>query len=138
MQRMLAKGKIVAGPLSAQSKPLANPERVAEMGGTMKISTVLGRLRLVGLLEGISFLVLLFIAMPLKYAAGQPEMVRIVGMAHGVLFLAYVWAIVQAHAEYAWGVRTSAFLFLASLLPFGPFIADRRLLQPVEKRTPQA
>lgn len=95
----------------------------------MKLSTSLGRLRLVGFLEGVSFLLLVGIAMPLKYMADQPVYVRVVGMAHGILFLAYVMAIVQAHLEYGWPLRRSFLLFLASLLPFGPFIADKKLLR---------
>jgi integral membrane protein len=95
----------------------------------MKLSTSLGRLRLVGFLEGASFLLLVGVAMPLKYFAGMPEAVRVVGMAHGVLFLAYVVTIVHAHVEYDWPVKRSALLFVAALLPFGPFIADRKLLR---------
>lgn len=68
--------------------------------------------------------------MPLKYFAGQPEAVRIVGMAHGVLFLAYVLAIVHAQIEYdGWPMKRSLLLVLASLLPFGPFIVDRKILR---------
>ena len=95
----------------------------------MKLSTVLGRLRLVGFLEGLSFLLLLGVAMPLKYLAGEPSAVRVVGMAHGVLFLAYLAAILQAQVEYGWSWRKSALLVIASLLPFGPFVADRKLLR---------
>ena len=98
----------------------------------MNLSTPLGRLRLVGFLEGLSFLLLLGIAMPLKYFAGEPAAVRIVGMAHGVLFLAYLAAILQAHIEYGWTWKKSALLGLASVLPFGPFVADRRLLRDEE------
>lgn len=98
----------------------------------MTFSTALGRLRLIGLLEGISFLVLLGIAMPLKYWAGEPAAVRVVGMAHGVLFIAYVAAILQAHLEYDWTLKRSAVLLLASILPFGPFIADRKILRAAE------
>ncbi|HEX2855548.1 MAG TPA: DUF3817 domain-containing protein [Opitutaceae bacterium] len=100
----------------------------------MNLSTALGRLRLVGFLEGISFLVLVGIAMPLKYFAGQPEAVRVVGMAHGILFLAYLLAIVHAQLEYeGWPFKRSLVLFLASLLPFGPFIADHKLLRTLPK-----
>lgn len=95
----------------------------------MKLSTSIGRLRLLGVLEGISFLLLMGVAMPLKYWAGRPEAVSIVGMAHGVLFLAYIAAILQAHLEHNWPVKRSALLFVAALLPFGPFVADRRLLR---------
>ena len=96
----------------------------------MNLSTALGRLRLIGMLEGISFLVLLGIAMPLKYLAGHPEAVRVVGMAHGVLFVAYVAAIIQAQVGYDnWPWRRSGLVLLASLLPFGPFVVDRKVLR---------
>jgi integral membrane protein len=96
----------------------------------MNFSTSLGRLRLAGLLEGISFLVLLGVAMPLKYFAGQPEAVRIVGLTHGGLFLAYVAAIVQAQCDdKKWPWRRSALVLLAALLPFGPFVVDRKVLR---------
>lgn len=95
----------------------------------MNLNTTLGRLRLIGLLEGISFVLLLGIAMPLKYFAGEPAAVRIVGMAHGVLFLLYLLAAWLAHVEYNWPLKRTALLALASLLPFGPFVADRRILR---------
>jgi integral membrane protein len=96
----------------------------------MNFSSSLGRLRLVGMLEGISFLLLLGVAMPLKYLAGQPEAVRVVGMAHGVLFLAYIAAIIQAQLEYeGWPWRRSGLVLLASFLPFGPFVVDRKVLR---------
>ena len=96
----------------------------------MNFSTSLGRLRLVGMLEGVSFLLLLGIAMPLKYLAGKPEAVSVLGMAHGVLFIAYVGALIQAHCEYeGWPWRRSAAVLLASLLPAGPFIVDRKVLK---------
>ena len=97
----------------------------------MNLSTTLGRLRLVGILEGLSFLLLLGIAMPLKYVWGDPTAVRWVGMAHGVLFLLYVAAAVQAHFEYRWTVRQTGWVVLASLLPFGPFVVDSRILRPL-------
>ena len=97
----------------------------------MKLSTTLGRLRLSGLLEGWSFVLLLFVAMPLKYFAGQPGAVRVIGMAHGVLFLLYLALALQAHFQYRWPLRRTVGLMLASVVPFGPFIADRRLLRPL-------
>lgn len=95
----------------------------------MKLSTSLGRLRFVGFAEGVSFLVLVGIAMPLKYFAGEPIYVRVVGMTHGVLFLGYVLALVQAHTEYCWPLKRSFVLFIASLLPFGPFVTERKVLR---------
>lgn len=95
----------------------------------MNLTTPLGRLRLIGWLEGISFVLLLGVAMPLKYFAGEPGAVRVVGMAHGVLFLLYLLAAWHAHLEYRWPLKRTALLALASLLPFGPFVADRRILR---------
>jgi len=90
-------------------------------------STNLGRLRVVAILEGISFLVLLFIAMPLKYFAGLPLAVRIVGLLHGLLFLAFVHFLIQVHIEKQWPLSRSFAAFVASLLPFGPFVLERKL-----------
>lgn len=96
--------------------------------------TPLGRLRLLGVGEGASFLVLLLVAMPLKYLADWPLAVRVVGLAHGVLFMLYVWAAIQATLEYRWSAGRFALLLLASVLPGGPFVADARLL----RRLPEA
>ncbi len=101
-----------------------------ENGHPMELlKTPLGRLRLIGFWEGLSFLVLLGIAMPLKYFAGWPLAVRVVGMAHGILFLLYVAAAVQAALEYSWSWRRTAVVLAASLLPAGPFIVDARILR---------
>ena len=89
--------------------------------------TGLGRLRLVAILEGVSFLVLLLIAMPLKYLAGQPQAVRHVGMAHGVLFVVYVLLVIQVAIERRWSFGKTALALGASVFPFGTFWADRRL-----------
>ena len=69
------------------------------------LKTPLGRLRFIGLWEGVSFLVLLIIAMPLKYLAGWPDAVRVVGMAHGILFLLYLAAAMQVATERDWPWR---------------------------------
>jgi integral membrane protein len=91
------------------------------------LSNPIGRLRLIGLIEGISFLVLLFVAMPLKYAAGIPEAVKYVGWAHGVLFVLFILALLQASAETDWSLRKMAGAFIASVVPFGTFVLDRQL-----------
>ena len=87
----------------------------------------LNRLRIVGILEGISFLVLLGIAMPLKYLAGQPQAVKVVGWVHGALFVAFVGALLQASTLRNWpmGRRTRA--FVSALLPFGTFALDAQI-----------
>jgi integral membrane protein len=89
--------------------------------------TSVGRLRTIGLIEGISFLLLLGVAMPLKYLAGMPLAVTWAGWLHGLLFMAFCVALTQAHQEAQWGFGRSAVIFIAALLPFGPFVIDKRL-----------
>ncbi len=93
--------------------------------------TPLARLRLVGLLEGLSFVLLVFVAMPLKYFADQPLAVRYVGMAHGILFMAYLLAVIPVALDYRWRWTRIALAVVASLLPFGPFIFDAKVLKPL-------
>lgn len=68
---------------------------------------------------------LLGIAMPLKYIWGQALAVRIVGMAHGILFLCYCAFAFALAVRDGWGAKTLAFAWIASILPFGPFVFDR-------------
>ncbi|MDB3906456.1 DUF3817 domain-containing protein [Crocinitomicaceae bacterium] len=92
----------------------------------MNYKTLLGQLRLLAIAEGISYL-LLAITVPLKYMydMGMPN--RIVGMAHGVLFIAYcLWVVVYGR-EAKWKLSTIFWSLLASLLPFGTFIADAKI-----------
>lgn len=93
------------------------------------LTSPLGRLRVVAFLEGVSFLVLLGIAMPLKYAFGQPLAVKHVGMAHGVLFVLYVLLLLGAALEHGWSARKILLAFGASLVPFGTFWADKKLFR---------
>jgi integral membrane protein len=85
------------------------------------------RLRLVGLIEGVSFLALLGIAMPLKYLAQMPLAVKYVGAAHGFLFILYVLALGHASAARLWPLRVILALFAAAVVPFGTFAGDRWL-----------
>lgn len=82
-------------------------------------------LRFTGISEGVSFLVLLLIAMPLKYYAGLPIAVKVVGWMHGVLFMAYLVAVFAAIKPMKWGLRDFAIAMGASLLPFATFLLDR-------------
>lgn len=107
-------------------------EHVALRLSTMtKISISLkdgiGRLRLTGFLEAISWLLLLFIAMPLKYFADQPLMVKYVGWVHGILFMLYVGQLLYFKFKRNWKILFSLKGLLASLLPFGTIWFDRYL-----------
>jgi integral membrane protein len=84
-------------------------------------------LRRVSLVEGVSFLVLLGVAMPLKYLGGMPQAVTVVGWAHGLLFILVLHALSLAMGLEGWTVRRSAAVVLAALLPAGPFVLDRRM-----------
>jgi integral membrane protein len=79
----------------------------------------------IGMLEAISFLLLLGVAMPLKYLAGMPKAVSVVGMAHGVLFIAYLYMVHECRQAFGWSLKTAALGAIASVLPFGPFVFDR-------------
>ena len=91
------------------------------------LNTTLGKFRLIALLEGISFIILLFIAMPLKYLAGMPLAVKYIGWVHGALFVFYVILLVQVWIEHNWKFIKVLGAFIASLLPFGTFYLDKKL-----------
>lgn len=84
-------------------------------------------LRKVALLEGISFLILLGVAMPLKYVWGLPIAVKVAGWIHGVLFIIFSVALAQTVRAARWPWSRTALVFVAALLPFGPFLVDRRM-----------
>ncbi|MEA3384475.1 MAG: DUF3817 domain-containing protein [Campylobacterota bacterium] len=93
----------------------------------MLFDTALGKFKVVATVEGISFLVLLFIAMPLKYMFGYPIATKIVGMIHGGLFIWYIYALYEAHRETNWGFKFSVWAFIASLIPFATFYLKKQL-----------
>ena len=84
-------------------------------------------LRMLALSEGISFLLLLGVAMPLKYMAGLPLAVLVVGWIHGVLFTLFCLALAYVYFKHRWSFLRAAGVFVAALLPFGPFVIDRRM-----------
>jgi integral membrane protein len=84
-------------------------------------------LRIIGISEGISFLVLLLIAMPMKYMMDIPEAVKFTGWVHGVLFIAYVAAVFLSIRAMRWNWFSVLVALGASLLPFGTFVLDKSL-----------
>lgn len=98
----------------------------------MNVNSFKGRLRLIAILEGISYL-LLGVTMPLKYMLDIPEPNFVVGMAHGVLFILYILLCAAAIFKYKWGVKDSALSLIASLVPFGTFYADQKVFRHLSK-----
>ena len=95
------------------------------------LTTPLARFRLIALLEGISFIVLLTIAMPLKYIAHIPQVVKYNGWIHGVLFILYILFLIRVKEELNWSFKKSIIAFIASLIPFGTFVLDNKWLKPL-------
>ena len=91
------------------------------------LKTNLKKFRLVALLEGISFIVLLFIAMPIKYIFEEPIVVKFVGMAHGGLFLLFLILLLLTAKELKWKFSFITLSFICSLLPFGTFYLETKL-----------
>ncbi|MBW8483861.1 DUF3817 domain-containing protein [Actinomadura parmotrematis] len=92
--------------------------------------------KLVSLAEATSFLVLLLIAMPLKYLAGFPAAVSVVGALHGMLFLAYVGLAIAAKSQLNWTLGRTAAALAASVLPVAPFLVERYWIAPAGQETP--
>lgn len=100
---------------------------------TQLFYTKTGRLRILGLLEGISLLILLFIAVPLKYIWQIPEWSKAVGTIHGVLFLLFVFNTLSLGVEQNWKFKDTTWkVLLASVIPFGTFYIDRKVLAKIE------
>ena len=89
------------------------------------------RLRRLAIIEGISFLVILLITMPLKYAYDTPEPNQYVGMLHGVLFVAYVVYLGYLWADRKWSWRVLAWGLAASIVPFLVFWVERKIFAPL-------
>lgn len=94
----------------------------------MNLTSALGVLRLLALLEGISYL-LFALTMPLKYMYDMPMPNKIVGMAHGFLFLAYCAFVFIVNQDKKWSLMTNFWSYLASLIPFGTFVADAKIFK---------
>jgi integral membrane protein len=88
--------------------------------------------RLISYLEGISYLLILFVTMPLKYIFESPEPNKVIGMAHGVLFLLYIVFAIVVKFEKQWNTKTLMIVLVCSIIPFGTFWMDRKYLKKTE------
>lgn len=83
----------------------------------------------IALLEGISLLLLLFFAMPMKYIYELPIYVKVIGMAHGLLFIAYIALAVMIKIEDKWTIKKFMIVCIASIIPFGTFYVEKKYLK---------
>ena len=91
------------------------------------LRTPIGRLRAIAFVEGVSYLVLLCVAMPLKYFAGLPSAVKTVGWLHGVLFVLYLVAVAEVFFKHRWPLTRVLGALAAAFIPFGTFVLDKQL-----------
>lgn len=98
-----------------------DPPRMTDVPWTLRT------LRRVALTEAVSYLVLLGIGMPLKYAYGMPMTVKVTGMLHGLLFLVLTWLLIRAYFEHRWPIGRLLCVFAATFVPLVPFWLDARI-----------
>ena len=85
--------------------------------------------RIISFLEGVSYLLLLFVAVPIKYFQGDASYVKMLGMPHGILFMLYIVLAIVIQKQMKWSIKTLGIVLLASILPFGTFYVDKKYLQ---------
>jgi integral membrane protein len=98
------------------------------------LKSSVGRLRLLGYLEGTSLLLLIGIAVPLKHLYGDPFLVKIIGPVHGLLFTLFVINTISVGTEYGWKFKTTTWkVLLACMIPFGTFYIDRAIFRKMNE-----
>jgi len=95
--------------------------------------TVLKNFRIIAFTEGVSYIILLFVAMPLKYMLHIPEPVKYFGWLHGVLFVIYSILLLQAFIVLKWGFLKTFIAFIVSFIPFGTFWLEGKLKKEIEE-----
>tara|TARA_B110000967_G_scaffold21687_1_gene20138 strand:+ start:1129 stop:1401 length:273 start_codon:yes stop_codon:yes gene_type:complete len=85
--------------------------------------------RITSYLEGISYLLLLGVGVPIKYLAGNDVIVKSLGMPHGILFMAYIFLAIIIKQKMNWDTKTMIIVLIASVIPFGTFYVDKKYLQ---------
>lgn len=91
------------------------------------LSSALGRFRIISAIEGLSYLILVFIAMPIKYLGDNPMYVKIFGMAHGVLFIIFMISLFETKIKEKWDTGLMFQLFVLSLIPFGAILIEKKV-----------
>lgn len=97
------------------------------------LKSKIGRLRIIGFLEGLSFLALVFVAVPLKYYDNNPYLTEIIGPIHGALFLLFIMNTFSVGYELNWKFKTTTWkIILAGFIPFGTFYIDKTILSKLK------
>ncbi|MBE9489596.1 MAG: DUF3817 domain-containing protein [Bacteroidetes bacterium] len=91
--------------------------------------TTLNTFRIIAFLEGLSYILLLGIATPIKYFLNDPQYVKLLGMPHGLLFISYIALAFILKNEFNWDNKNFGFVLLASIIPFGTFYIDKKYLK---------
>jgi len=94
----------------------------------MKLLTLF---RIVAFLEGLSYILLLFIGVPLKYIGNDVTLVKMLGMPHGFLFMAYIAFVIVLRFDNLWFKKHFILITLASIIPFGTFIVEHKLRKTI-------
>lgn len=90
---------------------------------------MLNTFRIIAFLEGVSYLLLLFVAVPVKYLMDDPQYVKMLGMPHGLLFILYITLAMLLRSEFKWNTKNFGAVLLASIIPFGTFYIDIKYLK---------
>jgi len=85
--------------------------------------------RIISFLEGVSYLLLLFIATPIKYIQGNEAYVKMLGMPHGILFMLYIVLAIVLRKEMKWNSKSFTIILLCAIIPFGTFYVDKKYLR---------
>lgn len=92
--------------------------------------SLLNIFRLIAFLEGVSYILLLFIATPIKHFGGDEQYVKLLGMPHGLLFVTYIVLAILLKNELKWTAKQFTIVLVASIIPFGTFYVERVYLKP--------
>lgn len=95
--------------------------------------SMLNIFRIVALFEGLSYILLLFIATPIKYLLDEPKYVKLLGMPHGLLFVAYIILAIILAKKMNWSNKILRYVLLAAIIPFGTFYIEKKYLNPTNK-----
>ena len=93
------------------------------------LKTPIGRFRIIAFLEGLSFLLILFVTMPSKYQFALPKLTLVIGLVHGVLFMTYLYAAFRLKISENWDLKLTLKTLAASVIPFGTFYMDHKVFR---------